>query len=501
MRQYQLAIVEDEPHTARYIQSVVEATNLFRIAAVCESAEELLGLNPFPDLDVLVTDVKMSGISGLALLRELQTRLPQMCSIIISGYDSFEYARDAIRLNVSNYILKPISKDELTIALLHLYDQLSNLRQKSGEEYLNSLYQEGDQLLEQAEMLPSPYYHVAMVAGMKDQNQLILRCRELLSMDKHREIQICVYHYGFLILLGVTQADAPNRLEHSAATIAAWERDSGASALLLLSSTPIARESLKREVRHLFHVHQKNMTLGKSVVMRLPDAKTPENGTREEQSLIERLQQSLTAQNAGHFQMTLHQLFSSWEERRADVYTIKQHLFALVSRAPQKHENGEDPIALMNIIMDTLYHATSYEEACGAIWILLEPELFPVNAPESESLKQSQRMFRKIVQFINSHIDQNYSLQEISDIFGISQPYVSKLFRANAGTSYKDYVTNQKIQTAIEIMKSQPSVLIKDIAEQLGYDQLYFSTVFRRITGEYPKHYREQLEQERQPQY
>ena len=42
MRQYQLAIVEDEPHTARYIQGIVEATNLFRIAAVCESAEELL---------------------------------------------------------------------------------------------------------------------------------------------------------------------------------------------------------------------------------------------------------------------------------------------------------------------------------------------------------------------------------------------------------------------------------------------------------------------------
>ena len=44
MRQYQLAIVEDEPHTARYIQGIVEATNLFHIAAVCESAEELLTL-------------------------------------------------------------------------------------------------------------------------------------------------------------------------------------------------------------------------------------------------------------------------------------------------------------------------------------------------------------------------------------------------------------------------------------------------------------------------
>ena len=211
MRQYQLAIVEDEPHTARYIQGIVEATNLFHIAAVCESAEELLTLEPFPDLDVLVTDVKMSGLTGLELLRELQTRLPQLCSIIISGYDSFEYARDAIRLNVSNYILKPISKDELTVALLHLYDQLSNLRQKSGEEYLNSLYQEGEQPLEQALSLPAPYYHVLMAAGMNDQNQLILRCRTLLALEKHPELQMCIYQYGFLILLGVAPDDTEEK--------------------------------------------------------------------------------------------------------------------------------------------------------------------------------------------------------------------------------------------------------------------------------------------------
>lgn len=495
MRQYQLAIVEDEPHTARYIQGIVEATNLFHIAAVCESAEELLTLEPFPDLDVLVTDVKMSGLTGLELLRELQTRLPQLCSIIIGGYDSFEYARDAIRLNVSNYILKPISKDELTVALLHLYDQLSNLRQKSGEEYLNSLYQEGEQPLEQALSLPAPYYHVLMAAGMNDQNQLILRCRTLLALEKHPELQMCIYQYGFLILLGVGQADAPNRLEQSAATIAAWERDSGATALLLLTDRAVAREELKREARHLFHAHQKNLVLGKSVVMRLSAARTPEANTKEEQALTERLQQSLTAQNAEHFHMALCQLFSSWESRSADIYTIKQLLFALVSRVSQKRENSDDPITLMNTLMDTLYRATGYEAACSAVWAVLEPELFPVSGLENESPKQSQRMFHKIVQFLNHHIDQNYSLQEISDTFGISQPYVSKLFRANAGTSYKDYVTKQKIQTAIEIMTSNPAVLIKDIAEQLGYDQLYFSTVFHRITGEYPKHYRERLEQ------
>lgn len=495
MRRYQLAIVEDEPHTARYIQGIVEATNLFCVAAVCESAEELLALDPLPELDVLVTDVKMSGRTGLELLRELQTRLPQLRSIIISGYDSFEYAHEAIRLNVSNYILKPISKDELTKALLHLYDSLSDLIRKSGEQFLNSLYQEGEQLLERPEDLAYPYYHVLMAAGMNEQNSLILRCRTLLSMPKHPEVQMCIYQHGFMILLGVNSPDAPNRLAQKAMTIAAWECDGGASALLLLTDQAIARQELKQEARRLFRLHQRNLVLGKSVVMRCAEARQPDPATKEEQALEEKLQQCLTTQNAEQFQMTLHHLFSCWESRSADVYTIKHALFSYISNAAQKRTGDDDPILLMNAIVDTLYHCAGYEEACSAVWTLLEPELFPVNGLGYERPKQSEQTFHKIVQFLNHNLAQNYSLQEISDIFGISQPYVSKLFRANAGTSYKDYVTKQKIRTAIEIMKNNPAMLIKDIADQLGYDQLYFSTVFHRITGEYPKRYREQLEE------
>ena len=67
MRQYQLAIVEDEPHTARYIQGIVEATNLFHIAAVCESAEELLTLEPGQTLSGAAWWQDASNIRGTEL--------------------------------------------------------------------------------------------------------------------------------------------------------------------------------------------------------------------------------------------------------------------------------------------------------------------------------------------------------------------------------------------------------------------------------------------------
>ena len=74
-------------------------------------------------------------------------------------------------------------------------------------------------------------------------------------------------------------------------------------------------------------------------------------------------------------------------------------------------------------------------------------------------------------------------------------------FRSVAGIVYSNRIAAQrkflggKANSTNGRRAAVARVRIKDIAEQLGYDQLYFSTVFHRITGEYPKHYREQLEQ------
>ena len=78
-------------------------------------------------------------------------------------------------------------------------------------------------------------------------------------------------------------------------------------------------------------------------------------------------------------------------------------------------------------------------------------------------------------------------------MFGVSQPYISKLFRTYSGESFKEYVLRKKIDTAVSLMEENPAVFIKDIAEQVGFDQLYFSTVFHRMMGQYPSQYREKL--------
>lgn len=73
--------------------------------------------------DVLITDIKMPFMDGLALSRIVQSELPQTRIIIISGYDDFEYARQAIEVGVEQYLLKPITKLALRKVLLELKEK------------------------------------------------------------------------------------------------------------------------------------------------------------------------------------------------------------------------------------------------------------------------------------------------------------------------------------------------------------------------------------------
>lgn len=155
--------------------------------------------------------------------------------------------------------------------------------------------------------------------------------------------------------------------------------------------------------------------------------------------------------------------------------------------------NSIDPVVEINRVLRELYGCASYQQAQECVWRTVDSLISRVRAAQSSSQPQSQQIFWKIIEYLNTHIRENFSLQEISDAFGISQPYVSKLFRMYSGKSYKEYVTDRKIATAISLMERDRNILIKDVAEQVGYDQLYFSTVFYRITGEYPKQYRENL--------
>ena len=126
---YKLMLVDDESEIREGLQEIIRFEELgFTVVGEAKNGIEALQLCESLEPDVIITDIRMPMMDGLTMCRAIKKRLPTARFIILSGYDDFEYAQQAIELNSMRYLLKPISSVEFTKIL-------QNVRATLDEEF------------------------------------------------------------------------------------------------------------------------------------------------------------------------------------------------------------------------------------------------------------------------------------------------------------------------------------------------------------------------------
>lgn len=130
---YQVMVVDDEPMAASLIVNIIKRKySDFEIMGTAYDGEEALELmEEKGEPDVLITDIQMPVMNGLKLVEETKKRYPEVISVIVSGYQEFEYAKQAIAFGVCDYILKPIVPSEFSKLITRIGEKL---RQKYYKE-------------------------------------------------------------------------------------------------------------------------------------------------------------------------------------------------------------------------------------------------------------------------------------------------------------------------------------------------------------------------------
>lgn len=115
---YDALIVDDEPLMVDYLSSHLSEINEQWVAkATASDGIYAISLLQNEHFDAVITDIKMPGLDGLGLAKYLTENHPDISVIILTAYDDFSYARSAVRLNVFDYLLKPLRDEELSAAL------------------------------------------------------------------------------------------------------------------------------------------------------------------------------------------------------------------------------------------------------------------------------------------------------------------------------------------------------------------------------------------------
>lgn len=124
-KQISVCFVEDEPLMRDYLHSNISNIHPdFYIKDMASNYGEALSLFLDNDYDLLITDIKMPGSTGLELIEKLRSIGNNIPCIIVTGYDDFEYAKTAIKLNVLGYLLKPLNDDEMKEILEKIKTQI-----------------------------------------------------------------------------------------------------------------------------------------------------------------------------------------------------------------------------------------------------------------------------------------------------------------------------------------------------------------------------------------
>ena len=135
-----VVVVDDEPYLLRSIKQRIEQAHAdFKVVGEALDGEQALIVIDQARPDIVFTDIRMPVTDGLRLIEELRKRNCDALPVILSGYQDFDYAKRAVRLDVVDYLLKPLHPETLATLLQELREKVENRKKKRQQDVLESI--------------------------------------------------------------------------------------------------------------------------------------------------------------------------------------------------------------------------------------------------------------------------------------------------------------------------------------------------------------------------
>ncbi len=472
-------------------------------------------LNP----DILLTDIRMPFMDGVQLCTEVKRMMPWVGVVILSGYDDFSYAQQAISLGVKEYLLKPITAQELGKALTRVAGQIAaersaqenmeNLRRDvvSGNRFLRekllaSLFtDEGDrfedeQLMRQMRQMgvnlaANCYVVIDIAFPLKDESRSLARASlyDLAEATGGSVFTCGMPHGARALVLGDNEQDAEERAYSFANSAAHLPQLENCERLLLsIGETVNDYYDIRRSMqsaRHVRHVAEGQGADRRIIgVGELNDATTVLNSL-ELSPLYERLQYA----PEGELDAILSEYTGSLPDSGGMELAMGYLRIAAVIAARRIVEDaGADPQQALD--EELIAQALRAGDAAGleAVKALLRAAI-ECRDRSGQGVGDTP-VGRARVYLSKNFANPNLMLQDVASEVGISQSHFSTVFAQETGITFTQYLTGLRIAKAKELLEATP-MRSSEIAFQVGYnDAHYFSYLFKKHTGLTPSEYR-----------
>lgn len=487
---YQIFIAEDEPAAMKHLCTLVKLKcPQFEIIGCADNGKEALEQMDTLQPDVLITDVKMPVMDGISLVEKVKEKYPRIFSVIISGYQEFDYARAAIRAGVCDYILKPVRPSTFQESMRILQGRLDELYYTIRNDMLQQMCR-GTGLKEKQyfrRVFSSETYYVALLRKNSLPRRFVnSRETEIFSIkneqmmvygrDEREALYICprelIFHSSFYQLL-----------QH----ILEKEKRTAAYLTLVWNEDPVPAEELPQKIPCLYQELDSSLIIGRDQILSLKDQR---ENIQAGEGELEHLKILLKEGNRAKALEEVEKCFHLWEAQEVTQLWVEDKVREVCGLF-RKYHMLEESVEMCEYFMDeAFYYAENMQDLRENML-----QIFSRNTEEeARRIKiDTPEFFEKITCYMRENLTEPLSPRRICQVFGISQTYLSRLFRKYSPQSFSKTLNVMRVEKACEIMKEPGNYFIKDIASMAGYgDQFYFSRIFRSLTGISPSEYIEQ---------
>ena len=484
---YRVLIVDDELPALRFIQSIIEKFAAdYQILGTCTSGEQALEFLNGHAVDLLITDISMHGMSGIELARFAREKAPDIHILIISGYGEFEYAQGAIQAGVDDYILKPVSITKMTSVLNAIRSKLDDERIDRAAALLPPL----------ACGQPHSKEDVSRLYGSNSYRFALVRWGNLdMTMSRTLSASSLVLppHERFYVLRGrdederilVCPDDSPETFLTNLSVYATQPGNlSTWTAVYTNTCQPIERlqSFISASLDILYH----KVIIGRHQILQFSGSKANEERVKLPPADLKQLEYFVTSGKTRLIKEYFLTLAINWEKgqmpQRQVWHMCRQLVHQVATSSPPLFNRIED---LLQDLNDLVRSAGSYSDLMGSLYSFL----FDDGNVRDKKLS-TRELYDYAVQYIMEQYSNPLSMQNVCDEIGISQTYLSRLFRKYSDTTFNTYLTRCRMEAAKKLLREKPDLLLRDVAACVGYeDSSYFTKVFHQYTGLTPSQF------------
>lgn len=498
-----ILVADDERPVIESISLIVkrELGGRFEIAGHAMSGRDAIERAAALSPDIILMDVRMPGISGLDAIREIRKRGSAAAFILVTAYERFDIARDAVELGVIDYLLKPVSKDRLGQALKRASDAIDRRGEVERREIEHRELEENMRAFVEAAFLhgimlgerfgPDLAKYRA-VLGIPEPSALVAVAAFLPSPGSpHPDDELRTLHERFRATVRYkTKAFAgPLVAGHALALLPVRDAEAAASSLEAFRAVvaqSYASDLEQGRLRLGFGSARPVEDLGASwteAMASLLGCRMHGAAGAEERpfDLDDAFLEALLAGSPERARLSLERLV---EPLRAVPFLQAAERYRLIALfgsalrmlARRGLIGREEASAMMD--MEDLRTAEA-----GPAFALAVLARFSRLAGSVGRAPRWSPLVSRAIAFVRENYDRQMTLESTASSLGISPNRLSRLFSEETGTGFSDYLIEYRIDKAKELLMI-PGASIKHVSISCGYpDPNYFSRLFKKVTG------------------